>query len=256
MSVEKEELEEKVKLMYQKVALNPFEDFHFETGRELAEKLGYPVSELDQIPTPAIDSFAGVGYYFDLANISEGEKVLDLGSGSGLDLFYAANKVGKTGKAFGVDMTIEQLDKARSLAEANGFENVEITNGYIEKLPFEDNSFDVVISNGVINLSVEKEKVFKEIHRVLMKGGKMVISDIVSETHMPDSITCDSTLWASCIGGAAQIDSYQTMIKKSGLKIISTRDNPQYVFLTKGAKGAMRDYGVKSCSILAEKNQI
>lgn len=156
-AVDKKELETKVKEMYRAVAQNPNGEFHFEMGRKLAEKLGYPTSDLDQLPPEAIDSFAGVGYYFDLANIQEGEHVLDLGSGSGMDVFFAALKVGPSGKVVGVDMTDAQLEKAEVLRTEGEFQSVSFRKGYIEALPFQDAQFDVVVSNGVINLSPEKK---------------------------------------------------------------------------------------------------
>lgn len=164
------ELEEKVKKMYKDVALKPHDEYYFEMGRGLAEKPGYETACLDLTPPAAIESFAGVGYFCDLANFKPGEKVLDLGSGSGMDTFITSLKVGKSGHVTGIDMTDEQLDKARSLAHANGFANVEFVKGYIEKLPFPDNSFDVVISNGVIKLAPDKAKVFAEVARVLKDG--------------------------------------------------------------------------------------
>ena len=253
ITVNQEELEVKVKEMYRAVAQNPHEKFHFETGRGLAEKLGYPLIDLDKIPQEAIDSFAGVGYYFDMAHIEKGERVLDLGSGSGMDTFFAALKVGENGKLVGVDMTDEQLKKAEDLRIQFGFDNVSFQKGYIEELHFEDESFDVVISNGVINLSAEKERIFAEASRVLKHHGRLAISDIVSEQELPEGITCDATIWASCIGGAMQLDKYKAAIEASGMHIISIRENPQYQFLSKSAQGASKKYGVKSISLLAEK---
>jgi arsenite methyltransferase len=251
--VNKEELEVKVKEMYRAVAQNPHGNFHFETGRGLAEKLGYPSVDLDKIPEGAIDSFAGVGYHFDIANIKQGERVLDLGSGSSMDVFFAALKAGKNGKVVGIDMTDEQLKKAEDLRDRFRFDNVSYQKGYIEELPFEDESFDVVVSNGVINLSAEKERVFAEASRVLKPGGRLAISDIVSDQELPEGITCDATIWASCIGGAMQIDKYKTAIEASGMRIVSIRENPQYQFLSKSAQGASKKYGVKSISLLAKK---
>src|SRR5438552_8518200 len=154
--VDSAELEQKVKKMYKDVAQEPFREYHFEMCRGLAEKLGYEVSLLDAIPAPAIDSFAGVGHYFHLADIKPGDKVLDLGSGSGLDSFIASLKTGKTGTVTGIDMTDEQLEKSRRLAAEKGITNVSFIKGYIEKLPFADSTFDVIIINGVINLCTEK----------------------------------------------------------------------------------------------------
>jgi arsenite methyltransferase len=250
--VNKTELEAKVKKMYKEVAENPFGKFHFEMGRGLAEKLGYPKDTLDRIPSGAIDSFAGVGYYFDLAEIKPGERVLDLGSGSGMDSFFALMLVGENGKISGVDMTDEQLEKSERLKDGK-FDNVTFHKSYIESLPFEDSSFDVVISNGVINLSAEKERVFAEIARVLKPGGRMAIADIVTERQLTEKIVCDPTLWASCIGGAAQQDKYRSAIEKAGMKVTKWRENPQYNFLSKSAQGATREFGVKSVSVLAVK---
>jgi len=252
--VDAAELELKVKKMYSDVALNPKGEYHFEMGRGLAEKLGYEKNDLDSIPAAAIDSFAGVGYYFDLANIQDGEQVLDLGSGSGMDVFVAALKTGLTGHVFGADMTDEQLRKSEGLRKENKFENVTFHKTYIEKLPFPDASFDVVISNGVINLCPDKEKVFKEISRVLKPQGRMAIADIVTEKQLPENVVCNSTLWAACIGGAAQQDDYRSAIEDAGLEILVVRNNDAYGFISKSAQGASRDYGVKSVSIIAEKN--
>ena len=249
------DLEQKVKKMYQDVALNPTGEYHFEIGRGLAEKLGYEKKDLDRIPAAAIESFAGVGYYFDMADLKEGETVLDLGSGSGMDVFTAALKVGKTGKVFGADMTDEQLEKAERLRKEYKFENVSFHKSYIEKLPFPDAGFDVVISNGVINLCPDKEKVFKEVSRVLKPGGRMVIADIVTEKQLPENVVCNSTLWAACIGGASQQDDYKQAIENAGMEVLSVRNNDGYAFISKSAKGASKDYGVKSVSLLAQKNK-
>ena len=222
-------------------------------GRGLAEKLGYEKNDLDSIPAAAIDSFAGVGYYFDMANIKEGEQVLDLGSGSGMDVFVAALKVGRAGHVSGADMTDEQLKKSEQLRKENKFENVSFHKTYIEKLPFEDASFDVVISNGVINLCPDKEKVFAEVARVLKPEGRMVIADIVTEKQLPENVVCNSTLWAACIGGAAQQDDYRSAIENAGMEILIIRNNDAYGFISKSAQGASKDYGVKSVSLIAEK---
>lgn len=248
-----QELEFKVKMMYRNVAENPNGQYHFELGRELAEKLGYDSKYLDQIPPESIESFAGVGYFMDLAGIKEGDKILDLGSGSGMDTFIAALYTGKSGSVTGIDMTTEQLNKAKLLAESHGFRNVTFVKGYINELSFESNTFDIIISNGVINLSTDKAKVFAEASRVLKSGGKLAIADIVTEKQLSEKITCDAALWASCIGGAEQQDNYYSGITRAGLEIKQIRHNSSYEFLSKSAKNASLQYGVKSISLYAEK---
>jgi len=248
-----EDLTTKVQDVYKQVAEEPENDYHFEMGRGLAERLEYPASDLDRIPQEAIASFAGVGYYFDLANLQVGEDVVDLGSGSGMDSFLAALKVGSKGSVIGIDITQEQLEKADMLAKRDGISNVSFKKSFIEELPLEDASADIVISNGVINLSPYKKLVFKEAARVLKSGGRLAISDIVTEVQLSESITCNASLWAACIGGAAQEDDYKDMVEQAGLKVITFQDNPQYQFLSKSAQGATKEFGVKSVSLLAVK---
>jgi len=247
------ELEAKVKAMYKSVAEDPKGDFHFEMGRAMAERLGYAPADLDRIPAESIESFAGVGYYFHLADAKLGETVVDLGSGSGMDTFVAALKVGPRGKVIGVDMTDEQRAKAERLRDRDGFLNVTYVKGYIEKAPLPDGVADVVISNGVINLATDKSKVFSEVARLLKSGGRFAISDIVTEVQLPETIVCNSTLWAACIGGAAQQDNYRQMIQAAGLRLVTVEDNPQYQFISDNAKGASKKFGVKSVSLLAVK---
>src|SRR6478752_7153940 len=235
-TVDVKDLELKVQDMYRAVAEDPHGEFHFEMGRPLAERLGYPAADLDRIPAEAIESFAGVGYYFHLARLTEGETVLDLGSGSGMDTFFAALKVGPTGKVIGVDMTDEQRAKAERLRQRDQFTNVTYVKGYIENVPAPAASFDVVISNGVINLATDKSKVFNEAARLLKSGGRFAISDIVTEVQLPETIVCNSTLWAACIGGAAQQDNYRRMIGGAGLRLMTVQDNPQYQFISDNAK--------------------
>jgi ubiquinone/menaquinone biosynthesis C-methylase UbiE len=246
-------LERKVKAMYRDVALDPNGEFHFEMGRALAERLGYPGADLDAIPAPAIDSFAGVGYYFDLAGLRPGETVVDLGSGSGMDSFVAALKVGSAGNVTGVDMTDEQLAKSEQLRQAARFAHVTYRKGYIQDTGLPDRACDCVISNGVVNLAPDKGDVFREAARLLKRGGRLALADIVTEVQLPDGITCDATLWAACIGGAMQADGYVAAIERAGLRVRQIRDNPQYLFISKNAQGAARKYGVKSVSLVAVK---
>ena len=247
------ELEQRVKQMYEEVALEPEREFHFETGRPLAERLGYPPADLDRIPAAAIDSFAGVGYFLDLAALTAGERVLDLGSGSGMDSFLAALAVGGSGQVVGVDMTDAQLDKAGRLATDAGFENVEFRRGYIEQPPVEDASADCVISNGVINLSPDKGAVFAAAARALRPGGRLALADIVTEHQLPEGVTCDAALWAACIGGAMQRDGYRDAITAAGFEVTDWRENSEYRFVSDRADDATRKYGVTSISLLARK---
>jgi ubiquinone/menaquinone biosynthesis C-methylase UbiE len=247
-------LEQKVKAMYRDVALAPHGEFHFEMGRALAERLGYAGADLDAIPQEAIDSFAGVGYYFDLAALKPGETLVDLGSGSGMDSFVAARWVGHAGRVIGVDMTDEQLAKAERLRAAAGFDNVSYRKGHIESTGLADGSCDAVVSNGVINLAPDKPTVFREAARVLKRGGRLALADIVTDVQLPEGITCNATLWAACIGGAMQREDYAAAIESAGLRVQRVKDNPAYKFISKNAEGATKKYGVKSVSILAVKD--
>jgi arsenite methyltransferase len=247
------ELETKVKHMYRDVAERPHGSYHFELGRTLAERLGYPADLLDRIPDGAIESFAGVGYVLDLADLRPGERVLDLGSGSGMDSFAAATMVGESGRVVGVDFTAEQLAKARRLALAAGWEQVEFREARIESLPIsEDQPFDAVISNGVINLAPDKDRVFAEAARALRPGGRLAIADIVTEHQLTDAIVGNADLWASCIGGAAQQDTYRQAIERAGLRVTRVRQNA-YHFLSEQAINASATFGVRSISLLAVK---
>jgi SAM-dependent methyltransferase len=196
-TVDTKALEAKVKEMYRQVAEEPQMGFHFETGRSLAERLGYASADLDEVPEPAIESFAGVGYFFHHANLQVGERVLDLGSGSGMDSFMAARRVGPSGAVIGVDMTGAQIAKANRLRPGGPFAHVAFRLGYIEDTGCETASFDCVISNGVTNLAPDKGRVFREIARVLRKGGRMAIADIVTEKPLPEGVVCDADLWAA-----------------------------------------------------------
>ena len=250
-AVDVKDLERRVKDVYRQVALQPERTYHFEMGRPLAERLGYPSDLLDQIPASALDSFAGVGYYLDLAAPVAGDRVLDLGSGSGTDSFAIAHLVGDGGHVTGVDMTDEQLAKADRLRAEFGRNNVEFVRGYIQDPPLANRTVDLVVSNGVVNLAPDKSAVFRAAARVLAPGGRLALADIVSERPLTESITCSAELWASCIGGATQIDAYLAAIEEAGLQVMEVRDNTAYEFLSESAQGATRTYGIKSISLVA-----
>lgn len=246
------DLTRRVKDMYEEVALHPEHDFHFETGRPLAEHLGYPPADLDRLPAAAIDSFAGVGYFLDLAGIEPGDVVLDLGSGSGTDALLAALAAGREGRVIGIDMTGEQLDKARRLAAEAELGNAEFRQGMIEEPPVDAGSVDCVISNGVINLSPDKAAVFAAAAAALRPGGRLAIADIVSAKPLPEGVTCDASLWAACIGGAMQRESYLEAIERAGFEIEAVREN-DYRFISDRADNATQKYGVASISLLARR---
>ncbi len=178
-----------------------------------AEACGYPVTDF---PDSVTESFAGCGNPIALANLQEGEIVLDLGSGAGLDVFIAAQKVGQEGQVIGVDMTPEMVEKAKKNAEKMGVSNVEFRLGDIEALPLEENSVDVIISNCVINLAPNKTKVFQEAFRVLRPGGRMLISDIVLEKPLPKELREQVITYTGCLGGAVLKDEYLQLMRDVG----------------------------------------
>lgn len=245
-------LEVKVKEMYRAVASHPAGPFHFELGRALAVRLGYDADRLDRVPGPAVESFAGVGHFFDLLDPRPAEQIVDLGSGSGMDAFYAADAVGAEGRVTGVDFTDAQLMKARRLAAEHGRANVAFVEARIEHVPLPDESVDGVMSNGVINLCPDKRAVFAEAARLLRSGGRLAVADIVTEVQLVEQIVCNADLWAACIGGAAQRESYLGAIEGAGLVVKEVRPNP-YEFLSDSAQGATRAYGVSSISLFAVK---
>jgi arsenite methyltransferase len=191
-----------------------------------AKAVGYLSKDLADIPEETIMGL-GCGNPTAIADLKTGEVVLDLGSGAGVDVFLAANKVSPTGRAIGVDMTKEMVDKAKGIARSHGYHNVEFRLGEMESLPVGDESVDAIISNCVINLSPDKSKVFQEAYRALKLGGRLIVSDIVSEGVLPDEIKTDPNAWACCIGGALEQQEYLEKIKKAGfedVEIVSSRE--------------------------------
>ena len=204
------------------------------------------------VPYAALASFAGVGYHLDLAELELGDRVLDLGSGSGTDAFCAGASVGETGRVVGVDFTDAQVATATTVGERHGIRNVAFVEASIDRLPFEDASFDVVISNGVINLSPVKHRVFAEAARVLRPGGRLAVADIVSETPLKEATRRNTELWAACIAGAIPSTTYLDELVEAGFTITETRPN-DYRFITDRALDACRTYGVESVSIAATR---
>jgi SAM-dependent methyltransferase len=182
-------------------------------------RLGYSAEDLENVPEGA-DMGLGCGNPRAIANLSEGEVVLDLGSGGGFDCFLAARELGTTGHVIGVDMTPEMISKARANASKGGFDNVEFRLGEIEHLPAANATIDVIISNCVINLSPDKPQVFREAFRVLKPGGRLAISDVVASIQLPESIRNDLALYSGCMAGAIQIDELQSMLEEAGFQSI------------------------------------
>ena len=248
--IDGERLAAEVKDMYRHVARGEETELHFEVGRNLAEHLGYAGELLDAIPGEALASFAGVGHHLDLAALQPGQAVLDLGSGSGTDVFCAAVLVGESGHVVGVDITDEQLAKAARLRDREGFSQVRFVEGHIEELPFGDASFDAVLSNGVINLSPAKGRVFAEAARVLRPGGRLAIADIVSGRPLKERTRRDVELWAACIAGAIPRRNYLDAIEAQGLHVREVRKN-DYRFISERALDACSTYAVESISLVA-----
>lgn len=189
-------LKDEIIRMYQEVAEQPEGQFHFYHGREAAELFGYEPAWLDRAPAGAVASFAGVGNPHLRSAVQPGETVLDLGSGAGLDAIIASWSTGPSGKVIGVDLNPAMCRRAQAFAEGSGT-RMECHQGRMEDIPLPDGSADVVISNGVINLSFRKQRVIQEIFRVLRPGGRLSITDIVSAKQLSQSIVNDPKLWAS-----------------------------------------------------------
>jgi arsenite methyltransferase len=188
---------------------------------------GYSEEELDTLPESAKVVAAGCGNPTAFAELKQGETVLDLGSGGGIDCFLAAERVGSRGKVIGVDMTPEMIDTARANARKGKVRNVEFRLGEIEHLPVADESVDAIISNCVINLSPEKQEVFNEAYRVLKKGGRILVSDMMA-SGLPEEVKKNLSLWASCIGGAVELDDYLSKIKSAGFKEVEVVNKEEY----------------------------
>ena len=233
------DIKEKVKERYGKIALTGNSDCccmprecndQGSSPIQAATVIGYNTKELESIPKPSILG-VGCGAPVNYAQIREGETVVDLGSGAGIDVFLSANRVKESGKVIGIDMTDEMLEKARKNAKDDGgYTNVEFRKGDIEKrIPVEDNSVDVVISNCVINLTTDKVITFKEIYRILKHGrGRMVISDLVTDKEV-QSDSIDSEKWCSCVDGALTKENYLNSIRKAGFTNIEVLDDKFYI---------------------------
>jgi arsenite methyltransferase len=197
LMVDPETLRAEVREKYREVAEKPTAEFHFHTGRRLAERCGYDTDEVDALPDAAVESFAGVGNPFALRPLESGERVVDVGAGAGFDCFLASGAVGPDGHVIGVDMTPEMLERSRLTAEDMGVTNVEFREGLVEELPVEDGWADAVIANGVLNLVADKKHAFGEIWRVLRAGGVLQFADIANGKPVPVEAVRDIDLWTA-----------------------------------------------------------
>lgn len=227
LSNQREVIFDAVQRMYADVATMPDREFHFPTGRRACEFVGYPADQLDPLLPAAVESFAGVGYPFAAEVIHPGDTVLDIGSGSGTDVFIAACLVGPGGRVIGLDLTEAMRDKLRANAAAAGVVNLEVIAGNAEAIPLPDGSVDVVTTNGVLNLVPDKAQAIREIARVLRPGGRLQLADIVVRTLPSDSCRSHPELWAECVVGATTAESYIATFEAAGLRgveVLSRRD--------------------------------
>jgi len=222
---------------------------------ETSVKIGYTEGDLSNVP-PEANMGLGCGNPIAIADLKEGEIVLDLGSGGGFDCFLARRQVGESGYVIGIDMTPDMIKLARNNAEKSGYTNVEFRLGEIEHLPVADNSVDVIISNCVINLSLDKEQVFKEAFRVLKPSGRLSTSDVVATAQLPQNIKQDLALIASCIGGAEYVEDIKAMLQNAGFKEIrmTPKDNSKEIVKAWAPDKNIEDF-VASYTIEATKGE-
>lgn len=253
----REHIFDAVKLMYTSVANQPEKTFHFPTGRPACEFVGYPKEQLDQITPTALESFAGVGYPFAAGVIKQGDTVLDIGAGAGTDILLAALLAGPEGKAYGLDMTRAMHEKLHANKEKMGLDNVIPLSGNAEEIPLEDETVDVVTSNGVLNLVPDKEKSFAEIFRVMKHDGHIQISDIIINKNRSalDESKANPKLWAECIVGAMEQAPYIKSFEDAGFKNVRTLDQLDYFSGSEneGTRKTAAYFGASSITIVGEK---
>lgn len=254
---ERQHIFDAVKLMYTTVANKPEKGFHFPSGRTACAFVGYPREQLDQIEPKALESFAGVGYPFQANVIKAGDSVLDVGAGAGTDILISALLTGNEGKAYGLDMTQAMHEKLQLNANNMGLVNVIPVKGNAEEIPMEDNSMDVVTSNGVLNLVPDKEKAISEIYRILKPGGYVQISDIVIKKNIGelDESKANPQLWAECIVGAMNEDEYLSIFKHAGFENLSTLDRLNYFAGSNSAttRDVANHFGAESITFCGRK---
>lgn len=215
-----DEIKAAVKEKYSKVASDPCATFNFPVGKNFALKVGYPRELLERLPLSLYESFTGANNPQPFVELKEGEVVLDLGCGAGLDLYFYAKAVGEKGKVYGLDISSSMVNKAKKNMELAGMRNTEIKCGHSDNLPFADNFFDLVASNGIYNLSPDKGKVMQEAFRVLKPGARTVFCEIVLKEPISDEVKKDINDWFRCIGGALPEKEFLSLMEKTGFKNI------------------------------------
>jgi len=216
LNLKPDEIKKLVKDKYGDVAKNPYGTFNFPVGKAFALKIGYPKEVLDKLPVSLTESFTGANNPQPFVELKPGENVLDLGCGGGLDLYFYAKAVGLKGKVYGLDISEDMVNRAKENIKQTGIENVEIHIGESDRLPFSDNFFDVVASNGIYNLSPDKEAVMHEVYRVLKPGGRTVFCEIILKHPLSDDERKNHNDWFRCIGGALPEKDFLSLMEKSG----------------------------------------
>jgi arsenite methyltransferase len=255
VSQQRERILEAVQAMYTEVATCPSKIFHFPTGRTACLLVGYPEDQLDSLPTTAVESFAGVGYPFAADVVKAGQKVLDVGSGSGTDALLAAGIVGTDGHVYALDMTESMRAKLMANASGAGRANVTVLAGEAEQIPLPDASMDVVTTNGVLNLVPDKRRALKEIFRVLRPGGFLQLSDIVLSRPISEKSRANPRLWAECIVGAVREDDYVTMLEELGFSEVARLRGLDYFAASSNAdtRKVAASFGAQSIVLRAAK---
>jgi arsenite methyltransferase len=239
-----------IRVMYTDIAHDPARGYHVPTGSAACKLVGYPTEQLARLPTSAVESFAGVGYPFVANVIRAGDKVLDIGSGSGTDVLLAAQAVGPSAQVIGLDLTTAMLEKLQASVAAAGVSNARALEGNAEHIPLPDASVDVVTSNGVLNLVPDKRAAFAEIHRVLRPGGRLQIADIALGLPLDRNCLSEPRFWAECIVGATLEDEYLALMEAAGLASIEMLGRFDYFSASANAETRMIARSFNACSFV------